>query len=303
MVDPVQVLWTPAGAQVPNLGTRALVDVSDGDTPNIRMPIRMLSIDTPEVTARSETGAAQVDDRFSELAAWIEADVAPVSRAFADYIVPRLNTGRAGRLQFSQGEAASAWFKARTEERLRRPNSTRRRNLFLRTADAPFDNFNRLLAYIAPSYSASERQDMTRKERATFNLDLIESGWAAPFILFPNIPGQLDLPLYLETAEAALQDQRGQYADPLSLPAFEYRMCERLYTITQRIVQGREVSARERFDWRSRYAADMRTRKLHGPESYMSVPMHYRIWIWPNDVQRAISALNLVPAEDLVSVS
>lgn len=57
MVDPVQVLWTPAGAQIPNLGARALVDVSDGDTPNIRMPIRMLSIDTPEVTAKSEGGA------------------------------------------------------------------------------------------------------------------------------------------------------------------------------------------------------------------------------------------------------
>ncbi|MGH3716977.1 MAG: hypothetical protein ACRDT4_26485 [Micromonosporaceae bacterium] len=51
MIDPVQIFWSPAGATVPSLGARALVDVTDGDTPNLRMPVRMLSVDTPEVTA------------------------------------------------------------------------------------------------------------------------------------------------------------------------------------------------------------------------------------------------------------
>ena len=46
MIDPVEILWTPAGQNLPSPGSRALVDVSDGDTPNIRMPVRMLSIDT-----------------------------------------------------------------------------------------------------------------------------------------------------------------------------------------------------------------------------------------------------------------
>jgi endonuclease YncB( thermonuclease family) len=53
VTDPVQVLWSPAGVSLASLGDRALVDVSDGDTPNIRMPIRMLSVDTPEVTGLS----------------------------------------------------------------------------------------------------------------------------------------------------------------------------------------------------------------------------------------------------------
>lgn len=67
MVDPVQILWTPAGENLPSLGARALVDVTDSDTPNIRMPVRMLSIDTPEVTAGSACGALRVDDRFAQL--------------------------------------------------------------------------------------------------------------------------------------------------------------------------------------------------------------------------------------------
>ena len=33
-----------------------LVDMTDGDTPNIRMPVRMLSVDTPEVTAKPISG-------------------------------------------------------------------------------------------------------------------------------------------------------------------------------------------------------------------------------------------------------
>ncbi|WP_420415443.1 hypothetical protein [Roseibium sp.] len=299
MFDPIQVLWSPAGAVMPNLGSRALTDVSDGDTPNIRMPIRMLSIDTPEVTARSENGAAKVDAKFLELAGWIEDGKAPVSSKFATYILPRLKTGTAGTLQFEQGSAASAWFKNRINERLTRPTGSKRK-LFMATADKAFDNYNRLLAYVSPSYTRKERDTMSRRERATFNLDLVGSGWAAPFILFPNIPGELDLPLYLDLATKAANENRGQYGTENFLPAYEYRMCEKLYSITKKIVDGDSVTGKDRYKWRSRYAADMRDRKLYGPESYMDVPLQYRIWIWPDDVQKAIGALNLIPEPDLV---
>jgi len=298
MPDPISILWTPAGFNLPALGARALVDVSDGDTPNIRMPVRMLSVDTPEVTAKSENGAAKVDAKFTELAQWIRDGVAPVSRPFRDYILPKLDD-RAGTRQFVQGKAASAWYKARIDQRLRRP-SGRRRNLFVRTADSRFDGYGRLLAYVAPSYSSRELKAMTRKERATFNLDLVESGHAAPFVLFPSIPGELDLPLFLEAAVAAMDLDRGQYADPLSLPGYEYRMCEKLYRITRKLAQGTALSFRDQIAWRSRYAFDMRDRVLYGPEDYMGVPQPYRIWVWPEDVQRAIGALNLKPSPRLI---
>ncbi|MCP3901886.1 MAG: nuclease, partial [Desulfobacteraceae bacterium] len=229
MSEQIQVLWTPAGVNLPSLGSRSLVDISDGDTPNIRMPIRMLSIDTPEVTAKSADRAGDIDNNFKTLADWIQSGIAPVSKEFADYIVPKLASGNAGTLQFNQGKNSSKYHKDIVEQRLTR-DSGKKRNLFIRGSESPFDGYGRLLAYVSPSYSKKERQSMTRYERATFNLNLIESGWAAPFIMFPNIPGELDLPLFLDMAADAKDKKRGQYQDDLSLPGYEYRMCEKLYS-------------------------------------------------------------------------
>ena len=294
MAEAIEVLWTPAGHNLPSLGSRALVDVSDGDTPNIRMPVRMLSVDTPEVTARSAEGASRIDGEFHELAGWIREGRAPVTRAFGDYILPKLESRSGGTLQFEQGRAASAFYKARSEERLTRESGSKR-GLFIRAPEMPFDRYGRLLAYVAPSYSKAERTRMTRRERATFNLDLVESGWAMPFVLFPNIPGELDLPIFVSVAVDARRERAGQYADPLFLPGYEYRMCEKLHDITKKLVDGQTLSYPDQLTWRSRYCADMRTRELHGPEAYTDVPEPYRLWVWPEDVQRAIGMLNLVP--------
>ena len=295
MLEDTQILWSPAGRTLPSLGSRALVDISDGDTPNIRMPIRMLSIDTPEVTAKSLEKASEIDHDFTNLLEWIRNGIAPVSKEFGEYIAPKLESGNAGTLQFTQGKSASAFHKEVVERRLTRAGSNKKRSLFIRSSESPFDKYGRLLAYVAPSYSKKERKSMTRRKRATFNLNMIESGWAAPFVLFPNIPGELDLPLFLEMAVDAKKQKRGQYQDDLSLPGYEYRMCEKLYTVTKRIVDGESLTYPEKLSWRSRYCADMRNRKLFAPESYFNVPEPYRLWVWPDDVRRAISMLNLVP--------
>ena len=295
MSESVQILWTPAGQNLPSLGSKSLLDISDGDTPNVRMPIRMLSIDTPEVTARSANGALKVDNEFSQLAEWIRNGIAPVSNSFSEYILPKLENIDAGTLQFTQGKEASSFHKSIVEERLNRPGSTVQRKLFIRNADSPFDKYGRLLAYVAPSYSKKERQQMSRLERATFNLNLIESGWAAPFIIFPNIPGELDLPLYIEMSVSAIELNKGQYQNEFSLPGYEYRMCEKLYDISKKIDEGDSLSSYQRLAWRSRYCVDIRNRQLLGPEHYFTIPEPYRLWIWPDDVQRAISMLNLIP--------
>ena len=293
MIDPIQILWQPVGAAMPNLGTQQLVDISDGDTPNIRMPIRMLSADTPEITARSPEGAEKVDQEFLQLAEWIKRGVAPISKPLAEVLIPKLETGNAGILQFQQGQEASSWFKERSAERLKRDNK-KDRNLFIMASKiAPFDNYNRLLALVAPSYTEEERAKMTRKERATFNLELVGSGWAAPFIIYPNIPGERDLPLAVEAAVTAETEGLGQYSNALSMPAYEYRMCEKLYDVTAKIKAGMDVSERELYGWRTRYVADMRDRRLYGPEDYNKVPQPYRLWFWPSDTQEAIGTLNL----------
>ena len=295
MIKTTQILWKTAGQNLPSLGAKDLIDISDGDTPNIRMPIRMLSIDTPEVTARSLKGAAKVDKKFKQLAKWIKEGKAPVSKAFQMYILPKLENVDAGTLQYQQGKQASAYYQAQAKARLTKANGRKERKLFIRAAEPPFDNYGRLLAYVAPAYSRKERSTMTRRERATFNLDMIASGWAAPFILFPNIPGELDLPLFIETAVNAKALNQGQYQEKWSLTGYEYRMCEKLYRITKKLVAGDKLSYSAQLAWRSRYCADLRDRRLVGPEDYFLIPEAYRLWIWPDDVQKAIGKLNLVP--------
>lgn len=298
MIQAVQILWSPVGINLPALEPMRLVDSTDGDTPNIRMPVRLLSVDTPEVTADTEAGAAKVDQKFLELAEWIEQrpDV-PISRRFADYILPKIATGRAGSLQFQQGKKASTFAEQNADTRLTKPNGEKRK-LFVRTADSPFDTHGRLLAYVAPNYTETERRTMTRRQRATFNLDLLEHGWAAPFIIYPSIPGELDLPLFLEMAIAASAAKRGIWADPQTLLAYEYRAAERLHGIAKKIVEGKQPQ--DRFGWRERYCVDMRSRLLHGPEDYFEIPAPYRLWIWPQDLNQAVARLNLTPAPRLV---
>ncbi len=104
------------------------------------------------------------------------------------------------------------------------------------------------------------------------------------------------MPIFVEASVDAMEQKRGQYKNPLSMPGYEYRMCEKLYDITKKLIGGDSLSYAQQLGWRSRYCADMRDRKLLGPEEYMAIPKPYRLWIWPEDVQKSIAALNLVPA-------
>lgn len=298
MIDPVQVLWSPAGATIPSLGEMVLLDVHDGDTPNLRMPVRMLSIDTPEIMAKTTNGARNVDVRFAELAQWITDRKAPITPALAERVLPKLEKG--GSRQFEQGTKAAEFAKANAAQRLALPNGKTRR-LFVRTADAPFDTHHRLLAYVAPTYTEEERKTLTRAQRATFNLDVVVAGWAATFVIYPSIPGELDLPMLLDAAATARTTGLGIWADPLTMPGYEYRALVKLHQVTAKIVAGKAVSAAERFGWRVRYCADMRDRVLHGPEDYSDIPPEYRLWFWPVDVGDAVSRLNLTPARALVT--
>src|ERR671910_3340334 len=117
MIDAVQILWSPAGVTLSALDPLELVDVTDGDTPNLRMPVRMLSVDTPEVTARTDDRAARIDQEFQQLAEWIRDGKAPVEAPLAGFLLPKLDTGRARRLHFQQGQAASAFGKQNIEDR------------------------------------------------------------------------------------------------------------------------------------------------------------------------------------------
>jgi hypothetical protein len=60
----VKIFWQPHSFNLDQIGQKRLVDISDGDTPNIRMNVRMLSIDTPE-TSTMQLKKAEMAGHFT----------------------------------------------------------------------------------------------------------------------------------------------------------------------------------------------------------------------------------------------
>lgn len=290
----VQIFWNPQGFDLDTLGTRKFLRSTDGDTPFVEVSIRMLSVDTPELHYPGNTPPSRQDAPLAQLAVWIQEGRAPIQDELAAHLHPRLATGGAGTLQQQQGEGARQEFDRLLDARLRLPNG-RKRTLFLRAADKPFDDYGRLLAYVAPNYSAQEREQLSRKERATFNLLMVEAGWAASFPIYPSIPSYPDLVMLCEAARDAHAQQLGAWANPLALTGYEFRACVRLHEITEKLVAGQPVDSAERNSWVKRYCVDMTTREIFYPQQYTRVPPAHRIFVEPQDVNDAVSRMNLVP--------
>jgi hypothetical protein len=59
----------------------------------------------------------------------------------------------------------------------------------------------------------------------------------------------------------------------------------------------KKVSSRERSGWISRYCVDMTTREIFYPQNYHKVAPYNRIFVWSDDVAKAVGRMNLLPAE------
>lgn len=290
----VKVFWDPQGLEVDALGDKAYLRTTDGDTPYISVSIRMLSIDTPEVHYPGNTKPSKHDANLAQLATWIKQGKAPIDQALGKYLYPKLASGRAGTLQETQGKQATAAFEKLLEDKLGLPNG-KKRSVFIWAADEHFDQYGRLLAYMAPHYTPGELESLSRRQRATFNLLMVQSGWATSFPIYPSIPKYADLVMLQETAKDAYQNKKGAWADPLSLTGYEFRTCVRLYGVTKELVQGKKLSSREKYAWIERYCADMTTREVFSPQDYHKVRPYNRIFIWPKDVAEAVGKMNLLP--------
>ncbi len=290
----VKLFWDPRGFELDSLKRKRLLRITDGDTPYISMSIRMLSIDTPEVHYPGRQNPSKHDARFQELADWLQAGKAPVEPDLAAYLHPKLATGTAGTLQREQGVKATVEFQRLLDTRLARPGG-RKRSLFVWTADEPFDGYGRLLAYISPHYSKEELDTISYRDRATFNLLMVESGWAASFPIYPSLPKYRDLVLLQETARDAFENGRGAWADPNTLAGYEFRMCYRLWEATDKLLKGKKLGSRERYGWVERYCFDVTTLEIHEPQRYHRVKPYNRVFIWPRDVTEAVGRLNLMP--------
>ena len=292
----VAIFWDPKGFELDSLGSKKYLRATDGDTPYVSMSIRMLSIDTPEVHYPGNAKPSRQDENLLQLAQWMKQGKVPISSELADHIHPKLATGLAGSLQENQGQEATKVFRTLVDEKLSKPNSTRKRSVYLHVAEQPFDHYGRLLAYMAPNYNAKERAQMSRRERATFNLLMVENGWAAPFPIYPSIPKQSDLSLLQQAGKEALEAGKGAWADSNTLTGYEFRMCVKLFKITKKLFTNTKMSSTEKFSWISRFCMDMTTRQIYYPQDYFKVKPYNRIFLWAEDVTEAVGMLNLIPA-------
>ncbi|HHC78489.1 MAG TPA: nuclease [Flavobacteriia bacterium] len=290
-MDTVKIFWDPAGVQLDYLGKKKISGTpADGDTPYIRTPIRMLGIDTPETNYPTIGSPANSDGRLTELANLLKTRNYNVDDGWIDFILPKLETTTAGTLQKQQGEDAKVFFKQLLDARLTKPNGTKR-SLYIKSADEHFDSYGRLLAYIAPQYKKEELATMTVEQRATFNYDMIKSGWAAPILIYPNLPKNSDLRLARTACKNAVENKLGAWNDDNMLTGYEWRMCIKLHRAIKKLT-GTKTYVRER-DWVSRYCLDMTTQKVYYPQEYYKVQPYNRIFIWADDIREAVANLNL----------
>ncbi len=124
----VSIFWDPQGHEVDSLGSKRYLRATDGDTPYVSMPIRMLSIDTPEVHYPGRTRPSKYNENLAQLAQWIQQGKTPVPDGLAAHLRPKLATGRAGTLQEQQGKDATKAFEDLLEQKLTRPNGRKARS-------------------------------------------------------------------------------------------------------------------------------------------------------------------------------
>jgi endonuclease YncB( thermonuclease family) len=268
---------------------RQLFRASDGDTPVIEQPVRMVSCDTPEKSGyagkplvsqpKLDTCRQRLESNFYNA----------IPQPMRQYFIERL-TADAAEKHIAAGEEASAVFDSMLETRLTRPTGTKRPVAIIATGEI-IDIYGRLLAYMAPWYNNTPSDPLPPlgdPARNTFNLDMIANGWAAFFPVYPSLPKDVDMNLAIAAAEAAWDDERGVWGEfgTTFLVGYEYRACVKLgvaATADDGIAQAFQ-----------RVCVDLRNLQIVGKFGYHAVPPPYRLWIWEDDLAAATVRLELV---------
>lgn len=329
MSSPFQVDFDFTPSQLGPFDHRGLKEPSDGDTPIIEQPIRMVSIDTPEKCYQGgrELGQEKLNACRARLESGFFDDLIPGETRV--YLLNKLLADSASK-HIDTAYTASQKFKEYLDTRLQVDVDTRRRLAVFPTGEI-IDTYGRLLAYIAPWFNKSELPDFDDPERRTFNLQMLESGWAALFVIYPSLPKLRDFQLAIDAAEDAYTNRRGQWEHGQNfLPGYEYRMCIKLGT---QLVTAKKGSARIRFytedefeakrdeltddAWTfsmnaeqsprefvakafQRHCVDIETKELVGCFRFDLVEPWKRMWIWDRDkTPDLLSELGIHESNDL----
>jgi endonuclease YncB( thermonuclease family) len=260
MPSPFQVDFNFDPEQRGPFDHRGLRTPSDGDTPIIEQPIRMVSIDTPEKSygGGQELGQEKLDACRDRLLAGFYDELIPEETKA--YLLNKL-TADAAAIHIEAAHEATSHFQQFLDSRLQVDDDTRRR-LAVFPAGELIDGYGRLLAYIAPWFKREELPPYGDPERRTFNLQMLESGWAALFIIYPSFPRKGDFQSAVDAAADAFNDSRGQWQYGAGfLPGYEYRMCIKLGT---QLATAKKGSQRQRFYTREALEANRAALETEG---------------------------------------
>ncbi len=268
---------------------RRWLDNSDGDTPNIRQPIRMVSIDTPEKSGYAG-GPAKSQPKLDKCRERLQSGFYPnIPDQFRDYLLAKLTDDAAAR-HVDAADRATEEFQKLVDERLAKPDGGEPRPMATIATGRLLDDWSRLLAYVSPWYESDELagMDYDHPDRRTFNLDMVDNGWAAFFPIYPSLPRyKEDMNRAIAAAEEAWNNKRGawdEFGEDLLL-AYEYRLCIKLGT-AETAAKGMESAFR-------RICVDLRTMTEVGLYGWHDVPPCYRLWVWEDDIEQARIDLEL----------
>lgn len=132
--------------------------------------------------------------------------------------------------------------------------------------------------------------------RRTFNLQMVETGWAALFLIYPSLPRDADLIRAVAAAETALKGKLGawgEFGEDL-LQGYEYRACIKLGATDD---PDRSVTPQDRIDEAfQRVCVDVRSHEILGRFGYHRIEPPYRLWFWQKDLEQARQQFGLAEA-------
>jgi len=261
------------------------VSATDGDTPTLQFPIRMLGIDAPELHYHGATATTpgKYDAPLSTFLATAGKDL---DAGLKQHLAKKLINNACSR-HIAAGQASFEHFQSMAQKRLARigknGKSLTLRHIFAMVAEEVFDRYGRMLAYVNGAYEKKERETIPESKRPTFNLHMLQEGQAVSLLIYPNIPKPSDLELVQTAVHKARTTNKGFWKGPdnLLLP-YEFRW------IIDTIKGTRSGP--------DRYCADISTGKLYQPQRYYKVLPESRLFFYAKDLVEALKlSFQLVP--------
>lgn len=263
----------------------------DGDTVDVVQSVRMVSIDTPEkadYAGAPPVAQAKLDRCRQRL---LDGTYEALPEPLRQYLVERITPDAAQRHIAASARAAEEFAKMRRARLEAVPDGQQPKIGIIVTGEV-LDENGRLLAYIAPWLKAPlpHRDDSRRK---TFNLEMVETGWASLFPIYPSLPNDDDFNRALFAAERAWAQKRGAWNEFGSdlLLGYEYRACIKLGAADNPASPIPPVARiTEAF---RRICVDIRSHTIFGRYGYHQIDPPYRLWVWPQHLHQARDVLRL----------